>query len=269
MIALLLKGGKRRREGEVWTTPKGKRMTKRNGKIVPVKKTKNTVKPKTKTSYNHHSGDRTHRYVRLQHHPLYDTKHKAVSEGVDKTQYFNKRPTNFVNYDKNGITATNGKILIHAAMPKGMPVEHHGLKYPHKYKGDMTDKEYHTSDIQNFPKYESVIPDPKHLAEQEFYSNADILFGTKQAIEDWKRSGKETKLPHFHVGGANNMKVLDARDVQKVAKALKKLGHKNLHVHIYHSGPTGDRPLLLAGGQITRYPEGMDDFGLVMPIKMA
>lgn len=36
LVIALLKGGKRRREGEVWLTPKGRKMTKRNGKIVPV-----------------------------------------------------------------------------------------------------------------------------------------------------------------------------------------------------------------------------------------
>ena len=36
LVIALLKGGKRRREGEIWVTPKGRKMTKRNGKIVPV-----------------------------------------------------------------------------------------------------------------------------------------------------------------------------------------------------------------------------------------
>lgn len=40
LVIALLKGGKRRREGEVWLTPKGRKMTKRNGKIVPVGKGK-------------------------------------------------------------------------------------------------------------------------------------------------------------------------------------------------------------------------------------
>lgn len=46
MIYVLLKGGKRRKDGEVWTTPKGRRMTKKNGKVIPVASGKKARKQK-------------------------------------------------------------------------------------------------------------------------------------------------------------------------------------------------------------------------------
>lgn len=278
MIYVLLKGGKRRKDGEVWTTPKGRRMTKKNGKVIPVasgrKRTKkNSAKSKKPEAKPVEIKKRVeeHRYVSTKVHADAKKVHDIASNFASKDRPYTKtgfHAQNMVSHDEHGVTATDGAMLMH--IPHAVPEESRGLKYPKWWK-DEKDDQYHTSDMR-FPPVAKVIPMLRDMNGRNFESVKDLYNGAEMAYRDWKHAPKaeRTKNPIFRLVTTGNTTIaVDARRVMKIASAFQKLGHRELHLQAYRDSDTGSqRPVVFGPTRtvVDDNPLGKVPFALLMPI---
>jgi DNA polymerase III sliding clamp (beta) subunit (PCNA family) len=162
-----------------------------------------------------------------------------------------KRKFMGINFDENGITATDAHILI-------------TLPYPNdKYNGiyDITGaKKQKSKDLllinENYPNYSAVIPKSENAGTPYEVDVYKLLQYTKTAIN---YANKTTKQVSFKFGD-NEAIGYNGTLLSEVLTASLKLGHEKLYAFI----TTPSRAMILSPNK--DYELGNDDILLIMPI---
>lgn len=164
------------------------------------------------------------------------------------------RPSmNGINFDENGITATNALILI-------------TLPYPNeKYNGvyDINKaKKQKSSELllinENYPKYQNIIPDYKNAGTPYLIDVYKLLQYTKTAIN---YANKTTYAIAFKYGDDERVG-FNGKLLSTVLTTALKLGHEKIYVFIQ----TKNKALVLTPNK--NYELGNDDILLTMPVML-
>jgi DNA polymerase III sliding clamp (beta) subunit (PCNA family) len=155
-----------------------------------------------------------------------------------------------INFDENGITATNAIILI-------------TLPYPNeKYNGvyDINKaKKQKSSELllinENYPKYQNIIPDYKNAGTPYLIDVYKLLQYTKTAMN---YANKITKAISFKFGD-NEAIGFNGSLLLEVLTTILKLGHEKIYIFAQQS----NRAIVLSPNK--EYELGNDEILLTMP----
>jgi DNA polymerase III sliding clamp (beta) subunit (PCNA family) len=164
-----------------------------------------------------------------------------------------KLSMNGINFDENGITATNAHILITLPYPN--------KKYDGIYDINKVKKQKSNELVlinENYPKYQNIIPEYKEAGVPYLVSVYKLLQYTKSAIN----YANKTSLAIAYKFGDNQVIGFNGKYLIEVLTTALKLGHEKIYVFISKN----NRAILLSPNK--EYELGNDELLLIMPLML-
>lgn len=160
---------------------------------------------------------------------------------------------NGINFDDNGITATNAHILITLPYPNK---KYDGVYDVNKAKKTKSDEVLLIN--EKYPNYEAVIPKSETAGTPYLIDVYKLLQYTKTALN---YTNKVTHAIAFKYGEDERIGV-NGKFLSQVLTTALKLGHKKIYVFIQ----TSNRALVLSPNK--NYELGNDELLLTMPVML-
>lgn len=156
-----------------------------------------------------------------------------------------------INFDDNGITATNAHILITLPYPNK---KYDGVYDVNKAKKTKSDEELLIN--EKYPNYEAVIPKSENAGTPYLIDVYKLLQYTKTALN---YTNKVTHAIAFKYGEDERIG-FNGKFLSQVLTTALKLGHQKIYVFIQ----TSNRALVLSPNK--NYELGNDEILLTMPV---
>jgi hypothetical protein len=158
-----------------------------------------------------------------------------------------------VNFDENGITATNAFVLITLPYPNE---KYNGIYDINKVKKEKSSEILLIN--ENYPKYQNIIPNFKDAGTPYLISVYKLLQYTKTAMN---YANKVTHAISYKFGD-NEAIGFNGQLLSEVLTTVLKLGHEKIYIF----AKLGNRAIILSPNK--EYELGSDEILLTMPVML-